>query len=64
MPEVIEFQSRLGRRVQQIDYENVPFACFHSKKVGHKAIKCPIFKEKEKARKAQIKQAKKRENQN
>lgn len=61
MPEVIEFQSRLGRQVQQIDYENVPFAYFHCKKVGHKAKVFPIFIEKEKVYKAQIKKGKRKE---
>lgn len=61
MPQVIEFQSHLGRRVHQIDYENVPFACFHCKKVGHKVKACPIFGENEKASKAQNKQAKNKE---
>ncbi len=44
MPQVIEFQSRLGSRIQMIDYESVPFACFHCKKVDHKAGFCPLFK--------------------
>lgn len=43
MLEVIELQSRLGRRVQQIDYENFPFTFFHCKKAGQKAKMCPIF---------------------
>ena len=48
----------MGRRVQQIDYENVPFACFHYKKERHKEKICPIFKEKVKFGKAQNKQGK------
>ena len=48
IPQLIEFQSCLGRKVQQIDYENVPFSQFHYKKVGHKEKACPIFKDKEK----------------
>lgn len=52
MPQVIEFQSRLGSRFQQIDYESVPLACFHCKKIGHKAGLCLIFKGKGKEGKA------------
>ena len=44
MPQVLEFQSRLGNRTQKVDYESVPFACFHCKKAGHKAGSCPLFK--------------------
>jgi hypothetical protein len=44
MPQVLELQSRLGNRSQKIDYESVPFACFHCKKAGHKAGSCPLFK--------------------
>lgn len=52
MPQVIEFQSHLGRRVQKIDYESVPFTCFHCKKAGHKVGLCPLFKGKGKEGKA------------
>ena len=49
IPQVIELQSRLGKRVQQIDYESIPFASFHCKKARHKVKACPIIKDKEKA---------------
>lgn len=59
MPQVIEFQSHLGSRIQKIDYESVPFACFHCKKVGHKANLCPLFKGKGKEGKARPQMGKK-----
>lgn len=49
--------------MQQIDYENVPFTCFHCKKVGHKEKVCPIFIKKDKSRKDQNEQGKSKENQ-
>ncbi|XP_059075138.1 uncharacterized protein LOC131855840 [Cryptomeria japonica] len=50
MPLSIEINSRLGKWVQPMQYESVPFACFHYKKSGHTARKCPLqaINEKEK----------------
>ncbi|XP_059068506.1 uncharacterized protein LOC131859012 [Cryptomeria japonica] len=54
MPLSIEINSRLGKWNQPLEYESVPFACFHCKKVGHTARKYPLqaVKEKEKKEKA------------
>ncbi|XP_059070621.1 uncharacterized protein LOC131860254 [Cryptomeria japonica] len=41
MPEEIEIESKLGKWMLNIDYESIPFACFHCKKFGHWAKKCP-----------------------
>ena len=41
MPKVVCFQSKLGTHIQQMDYESVPFGCFHCLKIGHKAFQCP-----------------------
>ncbi|XP_059070774.1 uncharacterized protein LOC131860385 [Cryptomeria japonica] len=41
MPEEIEIESKLSKWLQNIVYETIPFACFHCKKVGHWAKKCP-----------------------
>ncbi|XP_057848241.2 uncharacterized protein LOC131058428 [Cryptomeria japonica] len=41
MPEEIEIESKLGKPMQNIVYESIPFACFHCKKVGNWAKKCP-----------------------
>lgn len=63
MPQVIEFQSCLvGSRIQQIDYESVPFTCFHCKKASHKAGLCPLFKGKGKEGKAKNQVGKKSTN--
>lgn len=62
MLQLIKFKSRLGRRVQKIEYESVPFACFHYKKVGHKDGIYPLFKGKGKEGKAQNKDGKKNAN--
>lgn len=35
MPEEIEIDSKLGKWMQKIIYESIPFACFHCKRVGH-----------------------------
>ncbi|XP_059076651.1 uncharacterized protein LOC131875931 [Cryptomeria japonica] len=35
MPEEIDIVSKLGMWKQLIEYESIPFACFHCKKVGH-----------------------------
>ncbi|XP_059075280.1 uncharacterized protein LOC131875230 [Cryptomeria japonica] len=40
MPEEIEIESKLGKWMQKIVYESIPFACFHCKKVGHWAKRC------------------------
>lgn len=50
IPLCIEINSRLGKWVQPLEYESVPFACFHCKKSRHTAKKCPlqVVKEKEK----------------
>ncbi|XP_057816789.2 uncharacterized protein LOC131030121 [Cryptomeria japonica] len=54
MPLSIEINSRLGKWIQPLEYESAPFACFHCKKSGHTARKCPlhVVKEKEKKEKA------------
>ena len=43
-PEVVCFQSKLGTHIQQLDFESVPFGCFHCFKTGHKAFQCPKAK--------------------
>ncbi|XP_057846960.2 uncharacterized protein LOC131056719 [Cryptomeria japonica] len=50
MPLSIKINSRLGKWIQPMEYESVPFACFHYKKSGHTARKCPlqVVKENEK----------------
>ena len=35
LPESISLKSKLGIWDQRIEYESIPFACFHCKKVGH-----------------------------
>ncbi|XP_057871276.2 uncharacterized protein LOC131077740 [Cryptomeria japonica] len=35
MPGEIDLFSKLGRWVQKVEYESIPFACFHCQKVGH-----------------------------
>ena len=40
MPEVVCFHSKLGTHIQKMDYESVPFACFHSLKTRHKVNQC------------------------
>ena len=41
MPKFILLKSKLGVWKQHIEYETIPFACFHYKKSGHWAKKCP-----------------------
>lgn len=41
MPEQIDLVSKLGTWKQHIEYETIPFACFHCKKVGHWAKSSP-----------------------
>ncbi|XP_057819204.2 uncharacterized protein LOC131032289 [Cryptomeria japonica] len=36
----IDHFSKLGRWVEKVEYESIPFSCFHCKKVGHWARKC------------------------
>ena len=38
MLEVVCFQSKLGTHIQQMDYESVPFGCFHYLNTVHKAF--------------------------
>lgn len=52
MPEQIDLVSKLGTWKQHIEYETIPFACFHCKKVGHWAKSCP---KKQKAEPNQLK---------
>ena len=40
MLKVVWFQSKLGTHIQQLDYESVPFGCFHLLKTGHKDFQC------------------------
>lgn len=40
MPEEIEIDSKLGKWMQNIVYESIPFPFFHYKRVGHQAKKC------------------------
>ena len=35
MPKAISLKSKLGIWKQKIEYESIPFACFHCKKHGH-----------------------------
>ncbi|XP_059068534.1 uncharacterized protein LOC131859039 [Cryptomeria japonica] len=42
MPEQTDLVSKLGTWKQHIEYESIPFACFHYKKAGHWAKSCPI----------------------
>ncbi|XP_059074866.1 uncharacterized protein LOC131874923 [Cryptomeria japonica] len=42
MPLSIEINTRLGKWNQPLEYERIPFTCFHCKKVGHIARKCPL----------------------
>lgn len=42
MPEQINIVSKLRMWKQQIEYESIPFACFHCKKAGHWAKSCPL----------------------
>ncbi|XP_057842939.2 uncharacterized protein LOC131052042 [Cryptomeria japonica] len=51
MPLSIEINSRLGKWVQPMEYESVPFACFHYKKLGHMAKEIPLQTVKEKEKK-------------
>lgn len=51
MPLSIEINSRLGKWVQPMEYESVPFAYFHCKKLGHTTKKCPLQFAKEKEKK-------------
>ena len=44
MPEVVCFQSKLSTHIQQLDYESVPFACFHYLNTGNKDFQCPKVK--------------------
>ncbi|XP_057820700.1 uncharacterized protein LOC131033477 [Cryptomeria japonica] len=42
MLEQIDIVSKLGTWKQQIEYESIPFACFHCKKASHWAKHCPL----------------------
>ncbi|XP_059066154.1 uncharacterized protein LOC131857513 [Cryptomeria japonica] len=42
MPKEIDIVSKLGTWKQLIEYESIPFACFHCKKEGHWAKSCPL----------------------
>ena len=44
LPKAISLKSKLGTWDQCIEYESIPFICFHYKKVGHWAKKCPPLK--------------------
>ena len=44
MPKVMCFHSKIGTHIQQLDYESVPFGCFHCLKTRHKAFQCPKAK--------------------
>ena len=48
LPESISLKSKLGIWDQRIEYESIPFACFHCKKAGHWAKKFPSLKGKAK----------------
>ncbi|XP_059065851.1 uncharacterized protein LOC131857381 [Cryptomeria japonica] len=51
MPLSIAINSKLGKWVQPMEYESVPFTCFHCKKSEHTAKKCPLQVVKEKKKK-------------
>ncbi|XP_057853625.1 uncharacterized protein LOC131063738 [Cryptomeria japonica] len=51
MPLSIKINSRLGKWIQPLKYESVPFACFHYKKLGHTTRKCTLQAVKEKEKK-------------
>lgn len=36
MPEGVCFESKLGTHIHKMDYESIPFGCFHCFKTGHK----------------------------
>ena len=46
MPKSISLTSKLGIWDQRIEFESFPFVCFHCKKAGHWAKKCPSLKAK------------------
>lgn len=41
LPKEIDLFSKLGRWVHKVEYESIPFSCFHCKKVGHWAKEFP-----------------------
>lgn len=41
IPLEISFNSKVGKCIQNIECESMPFACFHCKKVRHWARDCP-----------------------
>lgn len=55
MLEVVSFHLKLGKHVQKLIYESVPFAYFFYKKVGHQAKKCPKALEEKAKRKESVK---------
>lgn len=50
LPMVITINSKLGKHIQMVDFESLPFACFTCKKSGYWAKQCPL-KPKEKLKK-------------
>ena len=48
MSKVVCFHSKLGTHTQKLDYESIPFACFHCLKFGHKENQCPKVKDEKK----------------
>lgn len=39
---MIKINSKLGVWEQQVEFESIPFSCFHCKKVGHWVKKCML----------------------
>lgn len=46
MPQSIEILSKIGKWTQVIEYETLPFVCFHCKKSGHREKSCSLKKSK------------------